>query len=811
MPTNRQLADQEAKQVKTAKLPFRGGINTRLEDEQLESGGYSEAQNIRNTHPGIIKRPGQQRINSTAEGSTIATMFQFSKGKKSEKHFYAQCGLNIIEADSIPPASITGSLGSVVFTQAASSQPAAWTIITDKMLFANGVNIAQIYPGNDTPIDKFMICKDTAEHPMMPEKGVDYSLEVIDDDTSQKAVLNSIGTIDEYDAIYIMSPMPIYSLGFTMGNKNSTSAVASIDYWNNEWLSITSVVNNTSVGGCAFGSDGTMTWTPPSGEITKHMYGTNGFWYRLYLVSGSTSGLVDTTHVTYKASFQPIQNVWNGTPANPVEVQYFRASNSNYLTQSPDGLIISSMDPSDVVYIATIDPVEALYVNVGVTPNSHATTLKEINYNNGASWNSVSNLTDATDGFRRSGWITFKRHTDAQTTQFGNLLNYAYWYNLATSGNSTSSNLVIGITAQPFFNIADLGKCINVIGWKNRACYVFERTPNFMHVSETNQPLCINGDDYAILRAGDGRSNKIVCLKNFYNELMAWQEEKGVEGGSLTLFDGYTPKNFGSTILSHKVGTFSPKSAVVVDGILTSTATDEQIKTIAYFISHYGIFATDGRVVWGVSDDISNYFNPTKTQCIRYGYEDKMWIGYDSAFNVLRVGLVSGASATECNVFLVYDLVDKTWSIDSLGQSLNSFLELESGTSNTPVLQVGGGQDGFLYKLNNSQNDVSTAINTYVKIELNLNGNEFMLKDMKLRHKVQTAGNISVIPYQNGVEKASFTITMTAENTSETIRRSKKTLDLLGTHLALKIGNASATNDMTLYDLALNLENFDDR
>jgi len=96
-------------------------------------------------------------------------------------------------------------------------------------------------------------------------------------------------------------------------------------------------------------------------------------------------------------------------------------------------------------------------------------------------------------------------------------------------------------------------------------------------------------------------------------------------------------------------------------------------------------------------------------------------------------------------------------------------------------------------------------------MEINAKGNDFMLKDMKLRHKVQTAGNIRVIPYQNGVEKASFTIPMTAENTSETIRRMKKTIDMLGNNVALKIGNASASNDLILYDIGLNIEVFDDR
>ena len=107
MPINPyQLAEQARKNTETKKLPFRGGANTNLENEQLESGMYSDAQNIRNTHPGIIKRPGQQRLNQTAEGSVIATMFQFSKGKRTERHFYAQVGTNILEANKIGRAHV---------------------------------------------------------------------------------------------------------------------------------------------------------------------------------------------------------------------------------------------------------------------------------------------------------------------------------------------------------------------------------------------------------------------------------------------------------------------------------------------------------------------------------------------------------------------------------------------------------------------------------------------------------------------------------------------------------------------------------
>lgn len=817
MPTNRQLAEQETKQVKTTKLPFRGGANTYLEPEQLESGRYSDAQNVRNTHPGIKKRPGQQRLNSTAEGSVIATMFQFSKGKKTERHFYAQCGTNVLEAGVVPPGSITGSFGSIVFTQSASPKPAAWTVITDKMLFSNGVDGHQIYTGIGTPVEKFIVYKAGAAHSEIPDAGSDYSLEVLDDSVTTVATLDGVGTYsDDYTAIYIMTPIPAKAFNIVMGNKNSTGASLSMNYWNGTWTSITSVVNGTSAAAsCAFGQNGSMAWSPPTDEITKYMYGANGFWYQLYLVGGSLSTACDMATMTYDASFQPLQNVWDGVPIDLVEAQVFTSNiagaASFYQTQSPDAVVISSLLPEQKIYLATTEPLEALYVDMGALTNSHVASIDTVGIFCGSTWSVASNIYDYTSGFVKSGWITFRRHTSVKPCQFGQLLNYAYWYYLQMSGSTTSSNLVVGFTGQPFFSIGELGNGLVNTGWKNRACYVFENTPNFIHVSEAYQPTHLNGTDSAILRAGDGRSNKIVCMKNFYNEMMVWQEERGVDGGTLTLFEGNSTTTFGSLMLSNRVGTFSPKSAVVVDGVLTATATDEQIKTMAYFLSHYGIFATDGRVVYGISDDIANYFDITQSECIRYGYEDKMWIGYDSTYNVLRVGLVSGASATDCNVFPVYDLVDKTWTFDSLGQALNSYIEAEAGSGNTPLVQVGGGVDGYAYRLNTSQNDVSTAINAYVRMELNMGGNEFMVKDMKLRHKTQTAGNISVIPYQNGVEKASFTVTMIAENTGETIKRAKKNLDILGNNVAFKIGNASLSNDMNLFDIGFNMEVFDDR
>ena len=121
----------------------------------------------------------------------------------------------------------------------------------------------------------------------------------------------------------------------------------------------------------------------------------------------------------------------------------------------------------------------------------------------------------------------------------------------------------------------------------------------------------------------------------------------------------------------------------------------------AFFISRSGVLGTDGMKPWRISEDIQNYFDPKKSECIRRGYEKEHWIEFDSAENVLRLGLVSGGSATLPNIFPVYDLVDQVWYFDSPAQELSCMAEVEAASGNVPVVQLGGGiDDGFIYQLN---------------------------------------------------------------------------------------------------------------
>lgn len=768
-------------------------------------------QNMRGFYPGMEKRKGCIKKHTTADGTNkVLSLYQFSKARRTELHLFAQMSDgDILEATDNPPIVTTGVFGPEVFDGSASQIPGSWSILNDKVIHSNGVDQHKIWAGNVYPIQKFIVYKGAEAIPVLPTKGQDYSNEVTDGLSTTVAVLDALSTLAAYNAIFVCSPIQAKILTWTVTAANGTAAVMQGHYWKNTsaWTDL-SITDNTASAGKTLAGSGTMTWTAPADEIPRLMFGTYGFWYRFSLASGVLGATVRVSEVTFESNWQSIVNLFDGVPLDIVEFQFYSALTTSYKTFGASSIEIdSAVGTADIFYVCTgLDLVEGFYIDVGSSPNTTAsTTINAFYYWDGSAWQAVSGLVDGTVGLSKSGWVTFNRCA-AFEQEFNQTEYYGFWWKFTVS-KTLSADVLFGMSYQPYFDISELGKGYSNCSWKDRACYSFDRWGQYIYVSAKDAPMTLNGDDYGILEAGDGRSNKVVGMRKFHNELMVWQEEKGKEGGCLTLFEGYSPTTFGKLILSSRLGAMNSKSMVVVDGVMTSTATEEKVKTLAFAISRYGVYATDGRTCSFVSDDIKNYFDPNDTtNCIRRGYESEMWIEYDSAYNVLRLGLVCGGSATVPNVFPVFDLTDKEWYFDTLGQPLSCMAEVEAASGNIPVLQVGGGSgDGFIYLLNNSLNDVSTAIDAYATIELDGRGEKINLRELLTRVKAQTAGNLTVTPYKNGVAQTALTLSMIAENTNEASRRNRTQLNLTGHHLALKFQNNIASQDLYLYDMGAKL------
>jgi hypothetical protein len=165
---------------------------------------------------------------------------------------------------------------------------------------------------------------------------------------------------------------------------------------------------------------------------------------------------------------------------------------------------------------------------------------------------------------------------------------------------------------------------------------------------------------------------------------------------------------------------------------------------------------TDGKGIEMVSAEIQDYFDPKDPKCIRRGYEKEHWIDYDSIYRVLRVGLVTGPTATVPNVFLIYDVKTSAWSCDDLAQGLSCHTEMEAASGQFPIVQIGGGAiDGTIYQLNNSLTDNGTTITAFVTMEFDGGGHDLHLNEIVLR----ASGACTLETYADDVLDATINIT----------------------------------------------------
>jgi len=793
--------------------PLSGGCMTAVERSSVPFGGFSNMLNLRNQHPGLKQRGGQRKLNSTADSTNkVLSLYQFQKTLVDEEHFYAQMSDGDVLAatnDAVDP--VTGVFGAEIFSGGANQIAASWGNINDMMIFSNGIDQHQIYGGTLSPVEKLYVHNSGAAIPNLPVEGWDYSDEATQNNADE-AVFDAITAAATGGAVFIRTPVQAKSFTFTVDDANGNAATTAIKYRKSDgtWGTATLGADGTldaATSTKTMAKTGTITFTAPTDMVPCYCFGSSGYWYRLEF-SATLSATVRVNYVTFASDWTAITNVWNGVPDYAVEVQI--EGTSTWETYAAGAVDIDTLASGKKIMIAATDRIEAIYIDPGATPNATGTEVTSLKYWDGDSLVTVGTDVDGTNGMSNAGWITFPR-VASQPRQFGTSKYHAHWYELIWDAE-ISADTVIEILVMPYFDISEFGMSATNCIWKDRGCYSFDRWGSYIYVSGADTPMVLNGFDYGILKAGDGRANKIVSMKRFYNEMIVWQEEKGPEGGCVTIFEGYSPTTFGKLVLSSKIGSMNAKCQAVVDGVLTATATDETIKTLAFFLSRYGVCATDGRTISIISDDIRNYFDPSETECIRSGYESEMWLEHDPFENVLRIGLVSGSSATLPNVFPVFDLVTKTWGFDTPAQELSCMANVGNSSGNTPVAQVAGGiDDGFIYQLNYGTNDVSTAINSSITIELSDGGLFLNLDELLLICKAQAAGDMALALYENAIANGTTTLSMVANTSGELSRRHRITVDRTSDLISLIISNAVASQELYLLEAGFQMNLWEER
>lgn len=773
--------------------PLRGGAVTVRERPLLEPGQFSMVQNLRAKHPGFEKRKGYRKLHSTNDGTNkVISLYQYKKTRITEDHVLAQMSDGVIlDATNIPPTVTTGVFGAEIASLTSASMiPACWHNLNDILIYSHGSDQHQMWTGDSHYPDKVIALYNLGSNPTATtgvyEMGFDYTDQATDGDANTVVVLDSLDTAANGDCLLICTSIPASSFTFTVSAGNDTASIMSMYYWKNDstWAAVSGEDDGTDVDGDTLKQSGTVTFTQPTDMQEKWLYNRVGYWY-MFVFSAALDAEVEISSITYDSDWADMVHMWNGVTQAAVEVMV--EGTTQFETYGSASVDLDTLTAGKKIVIASTDPIEGIYWDVGDIPNATGTALTSLKYWDGDSWVTVGSVSDGTSGLSNTGWMIFPRQAAVQPLQFESTQYYAYWYEVIFDSN-LAANMIAAIDVMPYFNIEDMGKkgqCS--CAWKERACITFsDKLGEYVYISAANAPQVFQGADFGIVEVGDGRPHKVTAMVRFYNDLMVFQEEKGSIGGCITLIQGYSPPTFGKFVLSTKLGTFSQKSVDVVENVYYATATTEKVATVAFFLSRYGVCMTDGNMISIISDDVQNYFDPRQAECIRRGYEKDCWLKHDPIDHVLRIGLVSGSTATTPNIFLVYDLVDRVWYFDDYYYEFSCMENVDAGSGNVPVVSIAGGvDDGYVYQLNYGLVDVDQDIDSYITVELTSGGQYLELQWLMLQAKAQT-GTITLTTYVNGISKDTISLDTAAEVVTQLVRRHYLSLNVHDPLVSLK-------------------------
>jgi hypothetical protein len=813
--------------------PFQGGIDEVHEKPNLIPVALlndripvalSQVQNLRPRRTGFEEREGSGKHHSTtAHGSDdVISLYGFSKGKRSELALFAQYDDGSVDKATDNPTDAalpitTGNFGTSVLPARSSPAPASWANFIDYMLYADGAGQAQIYTGEQQKPILINVYKGTAM-PDVPEEGADYTLEATDDDSTTVVELDSLDTLANNDALFIGFDTPVNKITLTVSAVNGNASVATLWYRKNDstWADA-SDTDGTISGGASIGQTGSFTWTLPTDEVSHFAFGQSCFLYRITFLAALDSE-VEISAITGEntAGFQSIQNVWDGKLPPAVEAIALDTSGTTYYNYAGNAFRMTDFTwvggANDYLYVSSLDRIFGLQLDIGKTPNTTASSsVDEVATWTGSGWTAVTGLNDGTAGGANSGFVTWARNNNARKTKFKGFAPN-YWYRIRFDTAVAGATIMTwGAYTMPYFNIdTDYYKnCQTVTTWDKRVWFSFNN--NYIYGSATFRPMTLNGDDVPTIPTGDHRSNKILCTRRFYNHLLVWSEERGKEGGCFgVLQPGATAAGYAYQIISSTIGIMNSKCAVVLEDVNMEDFNKEvPIVTGAFFVSKQGVYKSNGNFVTNISGGIANYFDSSKSEYIRAGYEDKHFLEYDSRYGILRLGLVSGNSATKPNKFFLYDFSTGAWTEDILAQAISSLTEVEAASGDIGILQYAGCQDGYVRRVNVGNQDDGTDITSNVILSINGRGKKLILNALALRCKAQASGNITVTIAvdSNSSFGNSRTLTMTVYDTNDSYRAHRPKMNKVkANHIEIKLENSTSNVPMYLLDYGIEIE-----
>jgi hypothetical protein len=577
------------------------------------------------------------------------------------------------------------------------------------------------------------------------------------------------------------SRRPLQGVKFYINSPNTeTSTLTVKEQTGNAWSLLTSTDNTRDVATSTItlARTGTVTW-PSTVNTSKVRYinGLSLYWYQFYFDAGSAQ----IYYVTVDAPMQSIKNVWDGTEVQAAKLKKYDGTSYtdsinewgedyiNLVGDNDDNTFadFSSLTTSQNIILGFTEPQQGFDIRFVPTKiNSTDNTTMTVKYGSGSTWTKVNGLTDGTatanKSFNRNGVIVFSPVEQGQefTQEIGE--SYAlYYYQIsfaATLSTGVQVSEIRGIPAPQFVPPYKFSTT-----FQNRL-FLFNETNgdnNKAIYSTFNSPDIWNGSDTGMLLFGDKTSvTAAASIYNVFNTTGGIEQLIVTKKNETYRLTGTDPKTWSVQRISTNVGCIAPLTMTSAD----MTAVDNVKRQIAIWMSDKGVFMSDGATVQSISEDIRCYFNPVDVRYIPSAMQTKSVGWYDPSTKSYKLLIASGAGATYLNTELEYSLKYQEWT-KIYRESVATANPLQSGWNVTDTngmgYTYGGGKNGFVYRLENSNRWDGTRITSYLHTKdliLDQANPLFRLstaKTIRTTYKKKQTGAITIEHFGDGVRTIS--------------------------------------------------------
>lgn len=482
---------------------------------------------------------------------------------------------------------------------------------------------------------------------------------------------------------YIGSSRPIKGIKAYVKTANTTAGTLNLEYWNGvAWASVALLVDQTEVAGVPLAQTGTISFTSTVDLAEVRVIDSTAiYWYRLTVTEcDATTTLY---HVSLDMPFQEIKDVWDGTYRTLIGFQLYKSSTYNDNTTNVARHDYSSLNEATYAQLGGLTAAQFAVMGttdrlMGVTitlvsgaVNTNAAVLT-VSYWDGSDWVSVGPINDGTiesgKSMAKTGTVTwnppsisdeFRREVSSEVPLF----YYKFAWSATLSAN-VRVDYIGGISAPR--ELPGGWKFPFMFGNRPMLCgYMQGNEGNRVDYGMANTTDVWNGEDSSESYAGSlyfGGSEELTAACEIFNRFGAAIYNLGVfcKRNETYSLNGSGPDDFEGFTISNKVGCPAP---LTMDTAELGYAMEEGGggRNVAIWLSYSGPVIFDGAVIVPIGQQVENYFDSTKTECINFDAIENArgWVESDNL--EYNLAIPSGAAQTTPNVWLCFDLTRRRW------------------------------------------------------------------------------------------------------------------------------------------------------